>query len=251
MRGNQPPQIVPDACFVVKREPTKGYQVTSAEGPNAEIWRDRALTLLDAVGQPDPKGPTESFCFFGPITPSGEYVAVSVKMMSNGEARYKQAWFSFPSPISRSNRSISLLILVSIVGLVVGAIAGNAFPVLVRTTPSDPKSEEAGGGKPKPESPANDPPLDAHSVRLKIELVSSKDVRTKLKRYFSQEGLAANTSVIDKKSSVKLIADLDTTPPPRESIRLNNFEVAKLLKVLDSLDDWSTYPKPSPMPEGR
>src|SRR5690606_28128834 len=112
MTGNQPSNLTPSACFVIERERGKGYQVTSAEGPCADEWRTRALTLLDVLGQPDPKGPAEYCRWVGPITPSEEYVSVSVKLMPNGEARYHQVWFEVPKPVTRPARSIGLLSLV-------------------------------------------------------------------------------------------------------------------------------------------
>jgi hypothetical protein len=47
---------------------------------------------------------------------------------------------------------------------------------------------------------------------------------------------------------VKLIADLDKTPPKQESIGLNNDEVAKLLRLLETLE--TINPKPAQKSEG-
>lgn len=254
MRGNQPASLSPSACFVVEREPGKGYQVTSAEGFYADELKGRALALLDTLGQPDPKGPAEYFRWVGPTTPAGEYVGVAVKLMPNGEARYHQAWFQDPKPVTRPVRSVGLRILVLLVVFAAGAFAGRTLLAPGGSTTPGPVSGNGGlPGSSKVDPPAKDGPPDVRLTRLNNELASSRDVRAKLKGYLSQEGFAADTStpVVDERRSVKLIADLDKTPPPLETIRLSNLEVAKLLRLLETLDDWTINPKPAQKSEVR
>lgn len=254
MTANQHTSLRPLACFVVEREPGKGYHVTSAEGSFADEWKVRALGLLDSLGQPDPKGPAEDFYWLGPIAPSGEYVGVSMKLMPNGEARYHQAWFQVSRPITRPMRSVGLWILVCLVIFAVGAVAGAALYAPGGPTTSQPVP--GSGGLPqstKIDSSTKDGPPDVRLAKLKVELASSREVLARLKGYLSQKGFAANTStpVVDEKRSVKLIADLDRTPPPQETIGLSNIEVAKLVRLLKMLEELTTDGKSPHNPEGR
>jgi hypothetical protein len=239
---------------VIERVPSEGYQVTSAEGRYADEWKGRALALLDTLGQPDPKGPAEYYRWVGPITPSGEYVGVSVQLTPNGEARYHQAWFQAAKPMTRPTRSIGLLILVMLVTFAAGAFAGRTlFAPGVPTTPGPISGNGGSPGTSKVDPPAKYVPPDMRLTKLKNELASSRNLRAKLKGYLAQEGFAADTltPVVDEKRSVKLIADLDKTPPPLETIRLSNIEVAKLVRLLETLDEWTTNPKPPQQSEER
>ncbi len=219
MTGNQASSREPVASFVIEREAGRGYRVTAANGDCPEERKTRALKLLDEIGQPDPKGPNEFLRVLGPIAPAGEYIFVSINLMPNGEARYHQGWFRLLTPANGSRFPISAFLLVLVAGLAIGTLAG---PTLF--TPN----------RPTPLEPVSDPGLE----RLNTQLRSSRDVRARVEEYLSQEGLAATSvPVSDQKRSVKLIADLDKTPPPQESIRLNNVEVAKLLGILRRLDD--------------
>jgi hypothetical protein len=86
---------------------------------------------------------------------------------------------------------------------------------------------------------------------LKKELAPSREVRDRLKDYLSQKEFTEDTSksVVGLRRSVKLIADLDKTPPKQESISLNNVEVAELLKLLKTLE--TINPEPAQKSEGR
>jgi hypothetical protein len=135
-----------------------------------------------------------------------------------------------------------------------GAFAGRNLGVPDSQTAPGRVAEEAGSpGNSKPVPPVKDAPPDVRTTTLKTELASSRDVRAKLKEYLSQDGFAADTSisVVDEKRSVKLIADLDKTPPRNETIRLSNIEVAKLVKLLATLDEWTSNPKAAQKSEGR
>jgi hypothetical protein len=243
MIGNQPTNLSPSTSFVIERVSGKGYLVTSAEGDYADEWKGRALALLDVLGQPDPKGPSEHIRWVGPIAPSGEYVGVSVKLMPNGEARYDQMWFQLPKPVACPTQFIGLLIAVLLVGFAVGVFSGRTFFVPDYPTTSGAVAGSAGSSATgKPDPPAKDSLPDMGITKIRSELTSSREVRAKLIEYLSQEGFAADTStpVVDEKRSVKLIADLDKTPPQQETIRLSNIEIAKLVKLLESLDEWTT-----------
>lgn len=254
MSGNQPTNLSPSTCFVIERVLGKGYQVTSAEGDYADEWKGRALGLLDVLGQPDPKGPSEQIHWVGPIAPSGEYVGVSVKLLPNGEARYDQTWLQLRKPVACPTRFIGLLIAALLVGFAAGVFAARPFFVAGFPTTSDTVAgsvESPGTGK--PDLPMKDSLPDMRIAKIRNELTSSREVRTKLRGYLSQEGFAADGSapVVDEKRAVKLIADLDKTPPPQETIRLSNIEIAKLVKLLGTLDEWPTNPSVSPKSETR
>jgi hypothetical protein len=216
----------PVAIFVVEREAGKGYRVTSAHGPRADELKVRALALLDRLGQPDPTGPEEIYNWLGPIAPTGEYVGVTVRLTTTGEARYHQAWFDLPSPDRRAGAGILLpVVLALIIGLVAGAFIDHTWLASVTgSKPAQPAASEA----------------DPRLVQLGSHLAASREVRDKLFEYFAQDGFAADPAaqIVDEKRAIKLIADLDKTPPSRETIRLNNIEVRKLLDLLHALDEW-------------
>ena len=256
MTGTQPRILCPSACFVIERVPSKGYQVTRAEGQFADEWKGHALDLLDKLGQPDPNGPEEYYQWVGPIAPSGAYVGVSVKLRPNGEAWYYQAWFQTAKPKTRPKRTIGLLIFVMLVTFGAGFGAGvfaypHFFAPGVSTSP-DPISRNGGSPETSKVDPsAKDGPPDMRLAKLKEELASSRKVRDKLKKYLSQKEFTEGTSkpVVDERRSVKLIADLDKTPPDQESIGLKNVEVAKLLSLLETLE--TIDPEPAQKSEGR
>ena len=246
MRRNHLASLMPAATFVVERVQGKGYRVTSADGIYAEEWQDYALALLDDLGQPDPNGPQEAHYWLRPPTPSGVCVGVSVILRPDGEARYHEAWFRLPEATPRSKRSICLLVLFLLVGIIGGVLAGRGGVAWsdkqVGSRSSSESSHGVRSGDGGNNSATGGPQPDMHWTQLKNGIASSHDVREKLREYLSQEGFAADISapVIDEKRSVKLIADLDKTPPPRETIRLSNVEVTKLLTLFESLDEWTT-----------
>lgn len=247
MTGNQTASLTPLAGFIIERGPGKGYHITSADGPYAEDFKSRALTLLDAIGQPDPKGPKEYYRLVGPITRSGEYVGVSVNIMPNGEARFRQSWFRIPKLSTNSWRTIVLRLLVSLVLFTAGAFAGRRLSGLDPSQPTLPTPGRTDASPPdKTVPPVDGFPPDNRMMKLINEFAYSSNVRSELKKYLSQEGLAADLSkaVVDEKRSVKLIADLDRSPPAQESIRLSNVEVAKLIRLLEVIDEFAAPPNP-------
>jgi hypothetical protein len=125
------------------------------------------------------------------------------------------------------------------------------FAPRVSTSP-DPISRNGGSPETSKVDPsAKDGPPDMRLAKLKEELASSRKVRDKLKKYLSQKEFTEGTSkpVVDERRSVKLIADLDKTPPDQESIGLKNVEVAKLLSLLETLE--TIDPEPAQKSEGR
>jgi hypothetical protein len=179
-----------------------------------------------------------------------------VKLRPNGEAWYHQAWFQTAKPKTRPKRTIGLLIFVMLVTFGAGFGAGvfaypHFFAPGVSTSP-DPISRNGGSPETSKVDPsAKDGPPDTRLAKLKEELASSRKVRDKLKKYLSQKEFTEGTSkpVVDERRSVKLIADLDKTPPDQESIGLKNVEVAKLLSLLETLE--TIDPEPAQKSEGR
>lgn len=251
MTANRPANLSPSACFVVERVPGTGYTVTASEGPRADEWKPRALDLLDAIGQPDPKGPAEYIRLLGPIAPSGECVSVSVTLKSNGEACYHQAWFQASTRASRRSWNISLAALALVAGFIGGILAVRSFVHPDRPAISAAASIEVKPPQPIGDSSPREAVLQNRVRKMHSDLGQSHELRKKLTAYLAQEGFAVDSSapVVDEKRSVKLIADLDTTPPPRETVRLSNVEVAKLLQLLDTLDNWTVNAKMEPSTE--
>lgn len=242
MRRNQPSVFRPFAQFMIERVPGEGYQVTRAEGEGVEKAKRNALLLLDALGQPAPKGPKEAVYLVGPITSVGEYVTVTVTLTDNGEARYNQVWYQIGDSRSyRFGANVVALMMVFLVGIMTGALARH----LVFAPSGAPTQNQVSGTKNPPDNPSVDfaeRPLElkARVEKLHNQCKSSHSVWVKLKEYLSQEGLAADLaqSVIEQRRSVKLIADLDSAPPPQETIRLNNIEVAKLVSLFDAMEEF-------------
>lgn len=256
----KPPDILsPRACFVIERVQSEGYKVTSAEGPDANKWKVRALALLDLLGQPDLKGPSEYFRWVGPIGPSGEYVGVSVKLTPNGEARYHQAWFHVPKPWVRRLLYVGLVFLAALVSFAAGLLAGSELFPRGPSNNSGPPMGNDPSAKSPADPPAKDSPLERWARELKKELSSTDSVRAKLKKFLSQEGFAADLSapVIEERRSVRVIDDLDKPPPSEQEVRLSNIEVAKFLRLLktlkegETLEEGTTNPKSLTQPGGQ
>jgi hypothetical protein len=242
---------------VIERVPSKGYQVTyqvtSAEGRFADEWKGRALALLDTLGQPDPNGPKEYYQWVGPIAPSGEYVGVSVKLRPNGEAWFHQAWFQTAELKTRPKRTI-VIILVMLVTFGAGVLADRKFFAPRDSTSPDPISWNGGSpetSKVDPSAKDGQPDMMAKLQKV-LDSSPNRDVRNKLKQYLSQKEFTQKEFTEDTSKSagrwrsVRLIDDLDKTPPRLASIRLDNVEVAELLKLLETLD-----PEPAQKSEGR
>lgn len=237
------------ACFTIQRERAKGYCVSSAEGPRADQWREHALTVLDALGQPDPDGPKEYFRLI--VMPTGDLVAAIVKLKDNGEALYYQYWYQVADLVSYSRGWLSLLLVVFalIFSFFAGVGADRAFL-------SGDGPDFAGRLQRMKAGQGND---QLKIVRCEQQLKAlwetakgSRDVCQKLVSYLSQEGFAAtDLSNSPVKSSVRLIDDLDKSPPRVASIRLNNIEVAKLLALLEAVEDWINGPQTSPTSKER
>ena len=253
MTGKQPDIPKPSARFVIERVPSKGYQVTRAEGQFADKWKKRALDLLDKLGQPDPNGPEEYYRWV--IDRPGVYVGVSVKLRPNGEAWYYQEWFQTAELKTRLKRTI-VIILVMLVTFGAGVFAYPKFFAPRVSTSLGSISRNGGSpGTSKVDPSAKDGPPEMSLEKLKEELAPSRKVRDRLKEYLSQKEFTQKEFTEDtsksagKWRSVKLIADLDETSPKKESIGLKNDEVAELLKLLETLE--KINPKPAQKSEGR
>jgi len=233
------------AFFIIERQPGKGYQVASSEGSRADELKERALALLDMIGQPDPKGPSEYLRWLGPIAPNGEYVGVFARLLPNGEARYHQAWFRVPYAVPSIMRSLGFLVFISFVMFVAGVMVQRTCFTPEQSSKLHIDTKHEGSlNKDRSAPPVNHASQNLSMNALRTEIASCTDMRLKIRHYLSQEGLGAETSqsVVDEKRSVKLISDLDKLPPPQESIPLSNIEVAKLVRLLVALDEWAVNP---------
>jgi len=235
MTEHQHPNLEPAATFLIEREPAEGYQVTSAQGRYAEQWKRRALDLLDTLGQPDPKGPSESQRLVGPVGPTGELVHVRVELLPTGEARYHQAWFQVPKAAFQPKRANRLLILVFCVGFLAGAAA-----FFLATGGKTLQGISGNGGPPhtgEGSSSAKGVQANPYSTKLQNELAATRELREKLIEYLSQEGLAADMSAPTVRSVKLLIWDL-AVDSGEGSTKVHDFDAAKLLNLLRTLDQW-------------
>lgn len=237
----------PVARFTIEREPTRGYQITRAEGTQAEQWRTHALDLLEKLEQPSPTGAVESYQWLEITAPARLAVGVTVKREASGEVCIYQTWFVVPRRTLASQKDwLTLLGLLSLV-FILGLFSGrrNAPKSSADVGPNAPR--EPVPATSSSESPANnqktitdDSLRDLFFYKLRGDLTASAQVREKLHRFLSQAGFAADfaNAVVHEQRSIKLISDLDIAPPPQETMRLSNLEVAKLLKLLETCDKW-------------
>ena len=229
----------PVAKFVVERIAGTGYCVTSSSGPECSALQKDAMTLLDKVKQTNAESDDVTCEWIGPIGPKGYFVGVTTVPTTDGELRYKQSWFAGGKRQLSIVTYVAGMILSLVVGMGVGAVAANLAVTTVDapggTPASDPRGLQAQENTDTDlERPADETAYDD----LRTEIVATEELRAKMGEYLQQEGLAADPSlpVIEEHRSVKIIADLDRSPPQRESIRLSNVEVLALLKLLERLD---------------
>jgi hypothetical protein len=246
MKGNQGINLAPAATFVIEREAGKGYHVKSSAGPLAGDLETPALALLDVIGQPDPSGPEEYFRWLRPVAPSGAHVGVVVRLKPNGEARFHQAWFDIASLSARPPRLFRVSLLTGAIFVSIAAVAVLMLVRPPRWTPVQTGSPAIIPDQQVLRAPENLAPQDERVTRFQDVIASSREVRSRLKAYLSQEGFAADLSksVVDEKRSVKLIDDLDRAPPAEESMRLSSVEVAKLIRLMDGISDFESMQKP-------
>ncbi len=256
MTKNQPTHH-PLAVFKIERDQKNGYQVTSKEGQADEQCEKQARELLDNLGQPDQQGPKKYFRLIGPISPLGKYVSVTVELLTTGEACYYQAWFQIPKPVPLFPRSVSFFLLgLSIYGLFLLVFLELTWRPSVGSDWHSSVSSKLKRGtfnSPLPQNKDKNHIETPQAKALHIEIDSSKTVLSRLKNFLSQEGLAADISksVIEEKRSVRLIDDVDLSSPKQPSEKLNNIEVAKLLKLLQALDEWAKHSKPQQLASER
>ncbi|MEJ5276422.1 MAG: hypothetical protein WHU94_10975 [Thermogemmata sp.] len=232
---NSQSDIQPVYTFRIERRPGEGYTVVSSEGQDAERQKQTALKLLDAIGQPDPKGPQQ----YERLVQHAEYcVRVSVQLQPDGTAQIRQKWFSMiPSAAHPGSwrRVAQALLLCFLLGAGAGAWAGYSLgkqsPPPPTTAQKPEKKNETGKQPP--------PPPDETLKTLRDSLVRNQEVLQTLKQFLSQEGLAApKEGASEKKRSIKVLVDLDPLPPGiRESLTLNNQQVRQLLDLLQELLD--------------
>ena len=230
----------PIATFVVERDPAKGYRVASREGQEADAFADAALSVLDVIGQPDPRGQQVTFRWLGPMGPSKCYVAVWVTMLPSGEARYQQAWYR---PTKTPTGSAWMLPLFSV------AIAAAAFAVgmLVQRRSEAPVEQMPPIHEPErvqlqvPEQPN----LREVAGPLIAAIADADNAVTVLEQFLGQEGIAApmddagNRSGPEKERVVTLTASQEFGPKvPSEKKTFSNYEAAKLLALFRRLRDF-------------
>jgi len=228
----------PSAQFLVERVPGTGYCVTSSHGPDSPALEKEAIALLDRIEQPDSTCEDHVIEWVRPVSKQQYLVGVTTIVRSTGESRYSQSWFR-AKPFSQARTfTLAGIILPLILGIAIGAFAGTMFC----SSEHAPRSFGTLDAQKDPLPNAEDtkPKLtteDATFTRVSAQLSATQEVRNKIEEYLQQDGLAADPSlpVVEEQRSVKLIADLDRSPPPRESIRLSNIEVLGLLKLLDQL----------------
>ncbi|MBL8868706.1 MAG: hypothetical protein JNK90_02880 [Planctomycetaceae bacterium] len=230
----------PVAQFVVERIPGTGYCVTSSIGEESSILDKEAVALLDKIQEPSKEPNHVTNHWIGPIRREGYFVGVSITPTTDGLFRFQQTWFKIEKQ-RWSNVIICVLVLTLLTGLGLGSVVGkysvnSEFNKTIDKKLLDLQTREQ-------EKEDSELTFDKDEfLKLKDQIVSTEKLRTKLKGYLQQDGLAADPSlkVTEAQRAVKIIADLDRSPPSQESIRLNNLEVLALLNLLDQLGNLET-----------
>ncbi len=265
--------------FVIEREPGKGFHVKYFTGPNAEDEeRQRAaLKLLEELPQPGAARPGEEVWQVEPMGHPDENVIVWVEMGSNGEPRYREFWCKLKP--NKVTRSWARAFLAALVGLAFGALLVffairlewmkmNVPEAQVQGSDATREVASMAAQRNSTERRRKDPREDTLLNALMTALIRSDGEREKIKKYLEQpefgikqyldktkdQGTVAsrtdqNTTKqplgesqgLEVKRCVKLIADLDTTPPLRKSIRLDSVEVLHLLERLEILENYENY----------
>lgn len=240
-----PQFLTPLASFVVERLPCEGYQVTSADGPRAAEWSERALDLLDTLGQPDPNGPVEYIRLVGPLSPAGECVSVWIRLLPNGEARYRQTWFQVPTQTRSFWHRVASCLVLLLVGAAMGAVGGIAgvwkFSICNRWLLRPAASESAPLSPERGKSDVPAPARDAELDELHNDLILIRPLLVKLHEFLSQEGFPAmDQEVTDVKTVVRLSDSFTRSDGPPATIKqrdlpLTNVDVRDLLKLFERL----------------
>ena len=230
----------PIAVYVVDRDPIKGYRVASREGREADVHADAALAALDAIGQPDPRGPQVAFHWLGPIEPSRCYVAVWVTMLPSGEARYQQAWYR---PAKVASGSAWLWPVISL-ALAAAAFGGGILVERLDRNLLEPVP-------PVHDLPtiqgkaSNEPTIREIAGPLITAIAGADNPVTVLEQFLRQDGIAApvddagNISGLLEDKVVTLIASQNF--PKKEASKktmLNNYEASKLLFLFRQLREF-------------
>jgi hypothetical protein len=229
--------------FVIEREPGTGFHVKLSGGPNAqdEERQRRALKLLEELPQPDLASDKEKIWWVEPTDRIGEFALVWMEAHNKGEPRYREFWFKVQDRPTRTwtksfrkvfvGLATSLLVLVALF-IFLGWIKLNLPNAGGQVSVGTGEQPSPTGQRTASEQPGKDPRVDS----LLGKLILSQSERDKLKKYLSQPDFGANADVVKKERCIKLIADLDRSPPPQESLQLDTIEVRHLLELLQELD---------------
>ena len=243
--SNPVPPLVeshPIATFVVERDPTRGYRVASREGQEADALAEAALAVLDAIGQPDPRGRQVSFRWLGPMQPSLCYVGVWVTVLPSGEARYQQTWYR-PAKLANSGSW-----LWSVLSLAIAAAAFGGGLVLERRFAA-PIEQVSTIHEPQPVQVEllEQPTLREVAGPLVAAISDADNPITVLETFLGQEGIAAlvddegNRSGPEVERVVTLTASQEFGKKvPSEKKTFSNYEAAKLLSVFRRLREFIT-----------
>jgi len=242
--------------FVIEREPGTGFHVKSSGGPNAqdEERQRRALTLLEDLPQPDLASDKEKVWWVEPTDRIGEFALVWMEVRGNGERRYREFWFTVRQDIltrawtrfCAAFWSRRFFMGFGIGVLLVLAIGACAFWfgtqqgwIAIKLRQAEVEASVATDTQASTTSELTSPggvDEDTRENRLLEKLIWSREERGKLKQYLSQPEFEASADVVKRGRCVKLIADLDGSPPPQESLQLDTLEVRHLLELLQELD---------------
>ncbi len=242
--------------FVIEREPGTGFHVKLSGGPNAqdEERQRRALKLLEELPQPDLASDKEKIWWVEPTDRIGEFALVWMEVHANGERRYREFWFTVRQDIltrawttfCTAFWSRNFFTGFGIGVLLVLAIGASAFWfgmergwIAIKLAQAEKEvpvvPDRLASATTEPTSPAR-AERDARQDGLLQKLIRSREERDKLKKYLSQPDFGANADVVKKERCIKLIADLDRSPPPQESHPMDTIEVRHLLELLQELD---------------
>ena len=223
----------PIAAYVVDRDPIRGYRVASREGREADAHADAALAALDAIGQPDPRGPQVAFRWLGPIEPSRCYVAVWVTMLPSGEARYQQAWYR-PARVAKGSAWLWPVLSVALAAVAFGG------GVLIERwdrnllEPVPPIHAPA----PVQAKASNEPKLRDVAGPLITAIADADNPVTVLEQFLGQDGIAAPVDDAGNRSGpeVERVVTLTASQEfgkrvPSDKKTFSNYEAAKLLSL--------------------
>jgi hypothetical protein len=125
----------PVASFVVQRLPGEGYRVTLRDGPLADRLASAALSVLDDLGQPDPRSPENTTRWLAPTRDRKHPVGIRIMRQPEGDVRFEQTWFAAAPP---QKTRTAWPWLIALFGVVAGGLAGFAIERIDRPPCPDP-----------------------------------------------------------------------------------------------------------------